>query len=579
MEHTQQALAAYLSDLSLWEDAHKALSEQLQAGMLQLPRLPYQEFRKRAPEADATWLFGLWLARNVRDNMHCDTDLSDRLTQVQRLLVNLLAQPEPAAAVFDRRWFDAWDNFFFHWQSWYPGLGTAADKFLVRCDETLQQLTPDNLEQSLQAIEAFNHRAGRDLDRAARLAARIRDTELGQRKVQQARMQVKDALNEWMAGSSLPDEVFSYINHSIAPALQYYLINDKRDDWELWTDLMQTLCRFFEPNKTDEARAEFERAAPRFGARLGATKPPVNCESQEYHQFVHNVVDGVDRLIAGKGLETSIAPPMFGKKTAPRIRTHRRDQDEHNLSCGDWLLFSGTTEGDLRCQYLLQSPVSDELIFVNRLGHKVAQMSVGNYLDALDNRQVQPLAQQKVYSTAMNKAWARLVHCHSEARVKWEMHEKMARQRQAQQERERQERERAIAARKLADKAARQKAMADELARLQALKLEREAAEAQARQVLLAKRTEVAEADIAALTPGVLADIVLADNVRERCSLGMIIPSTGKYIFYDQYQRKLKEWRRAELLQQILDGNIEFYDAEPGFESRLEKIVFGQKRS
>ncbi|MBU2884347.1 DUF1631 domain-containing protein [Gilvimarinus agarilyticus] len=582
MEHSQDkqlTLAACLSDLQLWVAARDPLSVELQAQLLATPRLSLDHFHQQAPGADPIWLVGLWLARGIGDNLRCDLELAERLQRVQRILIELIAEDAAFSHVSEKRWFIAWDTFFFHLHSWYPGLGSAANKFLAQCDHTLQMLSGQDPAVCLQAIEDFNQQADRDLERAGRVAARIRDTELGQLKVQKAKRQVDETLNQWLAGSRLPDSVFTYIRHTMGPALQFYLINDRHQEWELWCDLLQSLCKMFEPNKSAEEQVQLHRQAPALGARLQSTKPPETCELQTYHHFMSDVLDGVDQLLAGALPDADIAPPMARENPAARLRSHRRDQEQHRLNCGDWLRFTNANEGDVRCQYLLQSPVSDELIFVNRLGHKVVQMSVGSFLEALDRRDAEPMANIKVFSTAMNKAVARLEYCHAEAKVKWQQQEKIKQQREAQLARERAERERAKAARQQANKAAREQALAEEKARLHRLKVEREQAELEARQALQAQREQAAAARIETLVTGMSADITDSDNHTERCTLAMIIPSTGKYIFFDQYQRKVNEWRREELMQQIMAGNIDFYDAEPGFDSRLEQIVFGQKRT
>lgn len=582
MEHTQvtqSKLAAYLADLQRWCGAAETLPRDLRVKMLSAPRLSFDDFRAQAPAADPVWLAGLWLARGVGDTVHCHASLAGRFQQLQLLWLELSAADHTFSLFARQSWFSAWDRFLFHLQTWYPGLGSAGDKFLQRCDHVLQHLQSRDPATCQSVLEAFNRQADRDLERAARVATRIRDTEMGQIKVQEARRQVETALNQWLAGCSLPDGVFDYIRHTLAPALQYYLINQQTREWALWSELLQGICRLFDAGKSVQELASLHRQASSVTARLQAINPPQGCELQGYHQFIHDILDGIDRLMAGKGLEASIAPPVTSSRSTGQVRSHRRDQETHALNCGDWFLFAGQGAGEVRCQYLLQSPASGALIFVNRLGHKVVQMSVGRLLEARERREVQPIARVRVYSTAANKTAARLEYCHAEARLQWQQQEKIRQQRLAQQAREQAGRERAIAARRQADKAARAKAMAEEMARLQQLKREREAAEQEARQALLAERRKAAEARIETLTLGMMADIARNDKSRERCTLGMIMPSTGKYLFFDQYQRKVHEWRRDELLQQILAGNIEFYEAEPGFDSRLEQIVFGQRRT
>ncbi|UTF61799.1 DUF1631 family protein [Gilvimarinus sp. DA14] len=582
MENTHAlsaGLAAALDDLRRW--TRPCAAPPHASELLSQARLAVEDFQRLAPGADPAWLLAAWLVRSTRDNLQCDEMLAPRVDRLLDALLQLTFTNAASGHWQNADWVNEWDKLLFHWQSWYPGLGSAGDKFLSRCDELLESLADgaSGLAACQTALEIFNQQADRELERAARLASRIHDLEQGQLKVQQAAQQVENSLNEWMAGSSLPDAVYQYLHQSMGPALRYLVINEQHEQWDFWTDTLQQLCRVFEPNKTFEAQESLHRTAPQLGARLSAAKPPATCDSDGYHRFVSEVLLGIDELLAGRKLDTVIAPPISKKREPLNVRSHRRDSEKHRLQCGDWLVFRTQLEGDLRCQYLLQSPVSDELIFVNRQGHKVIQVSVGKFLDALDRREVQPMAKIRVYSTAVNKAASRLRYYHADVKAERELQEALEKQKQEREEKLRAERERAMAARRQADALARKKAMAQELARLEALKREREEAERSAREALQAQRWQTALAQVEQLQVGAYADIPVGDQTRERCHLGMIMPSTQKYLFYDKFQRKLGEWRRDELVQLLVDGQVEFYEAAPGFDSRLEQIVFGQRRS
>lgn len=575
----QRDLAQALDDLRQWQGASAPLSNDAIALLLQSQRLSFEDFCVRHPGIDPAWVVALWLVRSLRDNLSFDPALIPRVDKLQHWLLNFIAQEKGSALWSDPDWCEALDRLLFHWQTWYPHLGRAGDKFMARADRLLEGLGWQSSQESLAAVHAFNHSCDRDLERAAQLAGRIRDSELGQQKVREAKRQVEESVSEWIAGSRLPDPIFRYLRHVMTSALNYYLINDQHSEWERWTELLQPLCAVFAPNKTPEELALLRRSAPALGARLSATKPPPGCDNMEYHEFVNEAISAIDKLLNGELPDAHIAPPLSRPKGVARLRSHRRDDQAHQLQCGDWVIFSSSQQGELRCQYLLQSPVTDELIFINRQGHKVLQQSVGKYLDARDLGHAAPMADIKVYSTALNQAAARLKYCYAEQSTQRQLRlELEARERESQQ-RIKAERERTMAARRQADKAARQKAMAEEMARLQALKQAREKAEQEAQYALQQQRWQAALERVDSLREGAWADVIHPDGRRERCSLGMVMPSTQKYLFYDKYQRKVGEWRRDALAQLVLDEAIEFFEVEPGFDSRLEQIVFGQRRA
>ncbi|WP_020209942.1 DUF1631 family protein [Gilvimarinus chinensis] len=573
------AIGGVLKDLRRWtQKSNAAIDEK---ALLASSRLAVEDFQRLAPGADPAWLLAAWVVRGTRDNLQGDAMLAPRVENLLHCLLHLVFHHADDDLWQQPQWVDVWDTLLFHWQSWYPGLGSAGDKFLARCDELLQQLEANlgNAAACQTAIGQFNQQADRELDRAARLAGRINELEQGQLKVQQAAHQVETSLNQWMAGCSLPDAIYQYIHQSIGPALRYFLINEQHKQWDFWAEMLQQLCRAFEPNKTLEAQTMLHRTAPQLTASLSAAETPATCDPEAYNQFVSDVVLGIDALLLGNTLDTVIAPPIAQKREPLKVRGHRRDGEPHQLECGDWLIFHSPLEGQLRCQYLLQSPVSGELMFVNRQGHKVMQLSVGKFLEALDRRDAQPMVNIRVYSTAVNKATSRLRYYHGDIKAECELQEVLAQQKREREEQVRIESERILAARRQADALARQQALAAEQARHEALKRSREAAERQAREALQEQRRQSALAQIDKLQVGAFADIPLGEPERERCHLGMIMPSTQKYLFYDKFQRKVAEWRRDELAQLLMEGRVELYDAAPGFESRLEQIVFGQRRS
>lgn len=572
------ALAQAFADIRQWSGATGALNSAQAQSLMNAQRMGLADFERLAPGADPGYLVGLWVVRGVREALSCDPALSERLTTFLTQLLYLTAADAECRLWQNTRWCTAIDRLLFHWQCWYGSGDLSTDRFLQRCDDLLLQCRDAKASVCLEVIESFNRRADKELDRAALLASRIADTERGKLKRQQAEERVTALLNECFSGNSVPDAIYRYITQSLSPALQFCLINDREHLWEFWTEMLTQLVQAFSLNKTAEQQQAFFRQGPQLGARLSAAAPPPGCEPNEYHEFVTQVIVDIEALLAGQRVHTVIAPPAPASVATVSVKAHPRDGEPCPIASGDWLVFDSPHEGRIHCQLLLQMPGSHDLVLVNRQGHKVLQLSVGRMLDALDRGSVSPLADIKAYSTALNRAAARLEYCHSDLAAKRRLASRMEAQRQAQAKRQQAAREQAAKARADADRTRRQQAMAEERRRLEREKREREAEERVAQREYEQQRLTEALARVDELATGSSADIPLADGSQCRAQLGMIMPSTGKHLFYDRFGRKVAEWRREQLAELLLEGRAVFYEAEPGFESRLEQIVHAQRK-
>ncbi len=58
----------------------------------------------------------------------------------------------------------------------------------------------------------------------------------------------------------------------------------------------------------------------------------------------------------------------------------------------------------------------------------------------------------------------------------------------------------------------------------------------------------------------------------------MIIGATGKYIFADQVGRKVAEYSREQLVQQLISGELKVLRNGDNFEEQLAKVIRGLRR-
>ncbi|WP_049722745.1 DUF1631 family protein [Gilvimarinus polysaccharolyticus] len=577
-------LSQQLADICQWTGASEPLTPAELLPLLEWDKLSWDSFKAQFPRADAQSLVAVWILRALQENIDVDRALGDRVRRLQAALLTTLTAADAVRVWCLAEWCEQLDRLCFHWQSWYPALGRLGERFLARTDDLLTVLESRSADEALVALQDFNRRADKDLDRAAMLACRIRESELGQQSVANAHREVVAYLNSHLAGCSLPEPIYEFVIGSIRPALQYYLINDERDSWQLWADSIRDLVGCLKPVKTAEQWQRFHQNAATFVARLSTEKPPHNCIFEHYHQFVTDVTICVDQLSSDKAPEMILVPPLFAarnseKSAAVRTEPHPRDLEPHGFECGDWLAYRTQREGVLRCQFLLQPPNSHELLFVNREGHRVLTAPVGRILDCLATGEARRMLPVHAYTTALNTATARLEYAYSELACQRRVEEQLEQQRQERNERLRAAREHDRKLRKAADRADRIKAMLEQKQRLQreqlAIKRQREEAE----QALAEQRLQSALTEVAALTVGSWAELRLDEGTSVKCELAMLLQSTDKYVFHDHLGRPITTLPRQQLAQMLVAGHAVFFQPALGFDSRLESIVQGQRRS
>ncbi|WP_339617115.1 DUF1631 family protein [uncultured Gilvimarinus sp.] len=575
-------LPEHLDNLCQWTQANERLASEQLIPLLAWNKVSWDSFKDSFPAADAQCLVAVWLLRALSENVDVDRALGDRVQRLQlALLGHLIAADAPLRWCLPE-WCEQLDRLCFHWQGWYPTLGRLGERFLARTDDLLGVLESGSPEASLAAMRDFNRRADRELDRAATLARRIRESELGQQSVSNAHREVVTYLNNHLAGCSLPEPVYEFVIGSIQPALQYYLINDERELWSTWTENLSDLIGCLRPVKTEEQWQRFHQNSALFVARLSTAKPPHNCIFEHYHQFVTDVTICVDRLRAGDRPEMIIAPPLFDRRRSSKPldaqEPRAQDLEPHGFECGDWLAYRTEYEGVLRCQFLLQPPGSHELLFVNREGHRVLTAPVGRILDCLESGEARRMLPVQAYSTALNTAAARLEYVHSELACQRRVAEQLEQQRLARAERLREARERDRKKRKAADRAERVKALQEETQRIKREQAAFERHRAAAEQALAEQRLSSALTEVEALTIGSWAELRLNDVESVKCELVMLLQSTGKYVFHNHLGRPVVTLLREQLAQMLVAGHAVFFQPALGFDNRLERIVQGQRR-
>ncbi|UTF61836.1 DUF1631 family protein [Gilvimarinus sp. DA14] len=577
-EPDRRARAARLCQLL---DCHACASEASAAELMAVPQAvleaddSWQAYAALplAPKAGLAGLHAAWFWAAMRSSVDCDPALMPRVQRLGAVLVAHVARDASLELSELRQRRRAWDSVFYHLQTWCESLWPQGGKFLQRLEALVASLEAGEDEE--QALGLFNQACNKELDRAALLAERMQASELGRIRAAHAEHQVTELYNQTVAGRQLPESVLAFIQQQLTPALQYVLINDSDQSavWSFWTRMLRLMVWTLNPDKSAEDRQAFFNKGPAMLSQLEQAEPPPSCSPAEYQGFVADISALIISLLKGLGVETATADARAVNSEAQALKQLQAAGQTHHFSTGDWLEFHGETT--LRCQFLLQAPGTDQLLFVNRNGQKALQKSAAQMRACLDADIAREIAQIPVVSAAITAANGRLGQLEA-------LYESRAIARAAAREAEL-ERQQQLAAARAREAAARQEAQAKARAEAERLAAEAEAARLRRQQQQEAERQAAHEQkvrdDIDNLTLGTWADLPSKDGRSIRCKLAVSMRSTGKYIFVDRVGSKVAELHYDELLAMALAGKAVFYPPEQRFENRLETIVRGLRRT
>lgn len=531
--------------------------------------LPY------APGAGLAGFYATWMARVLDENILLPPQLQTYKGQITRAILSYVAADEELelSALLDNR--RAFDQCFFHLQTWYPGLGAAGRRFVERIEQLCAGLQ-QGPELWCDALEAFNKLSDRELDKAAVLAERMKTSELGRIRAASAQQRVTDLYNQVVAQRPLPESALVFVEEVVLPNLQYTLINSPEQDsaWHFWERALRLLVWSLNPEKSEEDRQAFFQKGPALLAQLEAAQSGNVCSPEVYQSHLNEISGLIITLLKGQTQETLIAPKKQVSAEAESLKHLQAAGAEHHFSVGDWIEFDDGRQR-LRCQYLMQVPGTDRLLFVNRNGHKVLQKSVAEMSACLEAGIAHEIPHLPVLSATLTAVNARMAQLQQQLQAR-----ALARQRERERlarkarPRKRQSSRSWLRAKRLRPRpvprpsvwpkrGASGKGASREL---------REAEEREAHEQAMRDKLDQ-------LTLGTWADLPLEKGKTVRCKLAVSLRSTGKFIFVDRVGTKVAELKYDELLAFLIEGKAVFYQPEQDFENRLETIVRGLRRT
>lgn len=535
----------------------------------------------QAATPDVSWLFALWCWWAVLREAKCVPEMVARMESLEEVVVPLLIQHTDAwiEDICPQR--ECLNQLIFHLQTWYAMPGRNAQKFVQRFDDAISRIKSEPITmRSLHAsITEFNQHCDKDLARSEMIAKRLQTSELGNIKAAHAEIFVNQFFNKTVANHPLPEDIAHFVEATLVPTLQYYLITEGEDsaEWSFWTNIVQLVVWALKPYKTTEEIQSFFQKAPALVTTLEEARAPNNCTLEQYQDFVARLSAAVVELLKGNELEyTTLKPRKISEEATITSRLHTTNTaDEHRFTQGDWLQFFTENDGEIRCQFQMQAAGTDQLLFVNRYGQKVLQKSTQAMQACLDANIAIQIPNSSVFSASISAAVARLEHLRSVEVQRSALEKKAAKvlqEKQIQQELvKRQETEARKQAQIKAQNEARQLEQEQQAAQQQILQQQQDKQQQQLQ--------SQAEKLVDALTLGTWAYISFEPGNTVRCKLAVRLASTGRHVFVDRMGSKVAELNRDQLIAMYTEGNATFQEPEKDFESRLESIVRGLRKT
>jgi hypothetical protein len=494
---------------------------------------------------------------------------------------------------------------------WYARDAKPSQQFYDRISSLLNTLMAhwQNKTAPESTPSEFSQWLASEDKRAALLESRLCETELGNQKLTLAQTRVVTLLNNHLAQRPLPLDLHSAITLSLKSELQYWAFNtpatalNELPLWVHWQRILPSLGQLFSHGNIQVDDQQLYSQIPALLTELERSLAHTTSNTQAYQQLVDQLSQCLMMAIQKQPQEIALFPALplpDGQTTANTKVPLALLQATETVKIGDWIVMRGDGQEAIRCKLVLKDANLDQLLFVDHTGRKVMSKTNKDFALCLSTGLAQPLQLTPLAMIIEQQLTALITQANqcvkvqllkqkqkAEALVRAFMAEQEALKEAA--ERERQAEQARLQAELDARQAAAHKAMAE--ARLLANEQQRRAAEQAAEQARLTREREAAQAaealqreQTAATTAnelqvGAWLEINNASTAPGlRAKLSVIIGATGKYIFADQVGRKVAEYSREQLVQQLISGELKVLRNGDNFEEQLAKVIRGLRR-
>lgn len=486
---------------------------------------------------------------------------------------------------------------------WYPQSGKEAAAFGEALTQAVDRITAaarnTDGAQLTSAAQTFITLVDKQKTRAEMMEKRCSESESGMAKIHRAQIKVISLLDS-LSGCALPETVLIFVCTTLKNELQFILINEGEaaGAWQSWCAIIKRLPQIFPVQEGPDQSVEPE---PPNRSQLyrdvqiivGLLDEHVTVSAAQQQSYDQGVEDLRERLFEKlRGINAPLVPflPLtvpdelsrIGAAVSPSLL-----KKAAGLQPGDWFLFSNSEGQLLRCKLLLRPPEVEQLLFVNRAGHRVLQKSVQDFSACLATRIAIPLAAENVFERAIALAVAKLSALIEKNRA---LPEKIKVQQAPAETAQQSPNEITATAQLLTDskpsaspasdrKSAAQKALQEArvLARLE-IRRERQRTQIQSSPAKVTIGADSNDEQVASLNPGAWVELPQANGDALRCKLVAIMRSSDTYIFTDRSGAKVAEYKRTALAALLADNSARIISNGDDFEGQLSKVVLTLRR-
>jgi hypothetical protein len=307
---------------------------------------------------------------------------------------------------------------------WYANSGKENAQFFDAVVQAVNEIVAAAGADSVgvnTTIETFFALLDKQNARAQMMAQRCGESELGMAKIHRVQAQVVVLLDS-LVGCALPESILNFLRVTLKSELQFILINDgdAAIAWQSWSAIIKRLPQVF-PVLIPDAEKPVEPEPPNLQQLyrdvqiiVGLLDEHVTVSAANQQIYDEGVADlreclfnrlrgTPEKLVRFESIATLDELSQLGAAVSPALLKRVA-----HLRIDDWFMFFNSDDQWLRCKLLLLPPQTEQLIFVNRSGHRVLQKSVRDFSACLAAHVAKPLIVADTLTLALARTCKKL---------------------------------------------------------------------------------------------------------------------------------------------------------------------------
>jgi hypothetical protein len=464
-------------------------------------------------------------------------------------------------------------------QGWDSGFGHVSQGLQALFVQTIEKFFAVPVQDN-EAVNLFYQTVLTDfhhlMDKFARLANRLKETEIGGMKANKCKAVVARFLNKTIDGQKLPPYISKFLHSKYINEMQMLLIKHGEDSalWLRWRKLVETLVKFYQEGSLVEGDTVSRNIMLNIANEIEQLTEESHIASNAFEDFCNEIAYDFSQKAIGKSIDgLALVSPMEtteesagpDTKIAPALINKAKAFD-----VGQWFIYKDESGKEIRCKWLFAMPEHNQIFFVNLLGQKALNLTYEKFSQLLTAKYMLAIRQGDYLQHTLNALVEKLLENFN---ALYEAKQSLRKQKELDAIQNKEENEK----RQAAEKA---KAEAELIAKRKAAEAEeaaqRKKAEEQTR--MFAKITDdlkrQARLAINSLALGSWVDLLDAETQTfKRIKLAVKYNATGRFVFVDADGATVTDCLRDDLVELMLKRQLKLLESDGQFADRLAQIV------